>query len=231
MTLPKNKISVIIPFYNEENTLNSVFNNLVKLSFIDQIILVNDGSTDDSLNIAKEISEKHSFVDLVSTSRNLGKGEAVKQGLFHSRYSNIGIFDADLEYSAEDLMLLYEEFKFKNLDLILGSRFIGNKKRKNIYLRTYFANKFLSYFFSLVNKNKITDIATCLKIFKKELLINETLKMRDFSIEIELVSKILKKTNNYLELPISYEGRTYSQGKKIKFIDGFKYINAIIKFR
>ena len=128
-------------------------------------------------------------------------------------------------------MLLYEEFKFKNLDLILGSRFIGNKKRKNIYLRTYFANKFLSYFFSLVNKNKITDIATCLKIFKKELLINETLKMRDFSIEIELVSKILKKTNNYLELPISYEGRTYSQGKKIKFIDGFKYINAIIKFR
>ena len=230
MNLINNTISIVIPFFNEEKTLEQAFNNIYELKFADQIILVNDGSTDNSLKIANNLTRNNSNVDLISVSENSGKGNAIQVALKQVRCNVVGIFDADLEYSASDLLALYGILKDQNFDFILGSRFIGKRQRRNIYSRTYFANKFLSWLFSVVHKNKITDIATCLKIFRIKILENVNLENQDFSIEVELVSKLLKNTNNYCEIPISYTGRTYSEGKKIKFIDGFKYIYAIFKF-
>ena len=115
--------------------------------------------------------------------------------------------------------------------LILGSRFIGNKDRKNRYSRTFYANKFLSLFFSIVFQKKISDIATCYKILPTKVFKNFELKEKGFSIEIELLSKYLKTNNSIIEHPISYEGRTYEDGKKIKTSDGFFYLFNTIKYR
>lgn len=115
--------------------------------------------------------------------------------------------------------------------LILGSRFIGKRKRNNIYLRTYLANKFLSFLFSLVYKVKVTDVASCYKLFPSHLYKDYKLKEKGFSVEIEMLSKFVKSGSSVIEVPISYEGRSYDEGKKIKFSDGFKYIYAIFIFK
>ena len=143
----------------------------------------------------------------------------------------IAIYDADLEYSALDLSKLIECIRNKNLDFVCGSRFIGNEIRKNIYFRTLYANKFLSLLFTYVYKNKITDIAVCLKVFKKEIIKSIDFEKDDFAIEVELIAKVLSKTNKYKEIPISYKGRSYKEGKKIKLVDGFKYILAIFRYK
>ena len=115
--------------------------------------------------------------------------------------------------------------------LILGSRFIGSKERKNIYKRTYYANKFMSLFFSLINFYKITDVATCYKLMPSSFFKEVTLKEEGFSIEIEILSKYLKKNRSIVEVPICYSGRSYTQGKKIRTSDGLKYLFNTIKYR
>ena len=224
-------ISLVIPFYNEENTLEESILQLISQDFVTEIILVNDGSNDRSLSIASKLIEDYPYIKLLNHSKNSGKGSAIKGGFKHVTKDIVGVFDADLEYSPEDVKKLYEIIKLKELDFIIGSRFIGNETRDNIYLRTLYANKFLSFLFSYVYKNKITDIATCLKLFKKEIIEEIEIEKNGFSSEIELLAKVLKKTTHYEETPISYKGRTYAEGKKIKFIDGLKWIIAIYKYR
>ena len=226
-----NTISLIIPFYNEENTLEESILQLISLDFVTEIILVNDGSNDGSLLIASKLIEDYPYIKLLNHSKNLGKGNAIKEGFNLASKDIIGVFDADLEYSPKDVRKLYEIIKLKELDFIIGSRFIGNETRDNIYLRTLYANKFLSFLFSFMYKNKITDIATCLKLFRKELIKGIEIEKNGFSSEIELLAKVLKQTTHYEEFPISYKGRTYAEGKKIKFIDGLKWIVAIYKYR
>ncbi|OUX37585.1 MAG: hypothetical protein CBE33_02910 [Candidatus Pelagibacter sp. TMED273] len=226
-----NSISLIIPFYNEENTLEKSILQLISLNFVAEIILVNDGSNDRSLSIASKLVDDYPYIKLLNNPKNLGKGNAIKEGFNHASKDIIGVFDADLEYSPKDLKKLYEIIKLKELDFIIGSRFIGDETRNNIYLRTLYANKFLSFLFSLTYKNKITDIATCLKLFRKEFIKEIIIEKNGFSSEIELLAKVLKQTTHYEEFPISYNGRTYAEGKKIKFIDGLKWIVAIFKYR
>ena len=120
----------------------------------------------------------------------------------------------------------------KNPDtLILGSRFIGNKVRKNVYFRTNVANRVMSLFFSVVNFCYITDVATCYKLMPTKFFKEVTLKEKGFSIEVELLSKFLKTNKSILEVPIKYEGRSYIEGKKIKTSDGFKYLYNTLKYR
>jgi glycosyltransferase involved in cell wall biosynthesis len=231
MIFQKNLSSIIVPFYNEEATLeNSVF-KLVNEKFNKEIILVNDGSTDKSKDIASNLEQKYDSIRLINFKENRGKGFAVRTGIQESSGDIVGIFDADLEYSTEDLNDLIECIRKENTDFVCGSRFIGNKDRKNIYLRTFIANKLMSLLFSYVYKNKITDVATCLKVFKREVIEKINIEKDDFSIEIELLAKVISQTSNFKEIPISYNGRSYADGKKIKFLDGFKYIFAIFKFK
>ena len=119
--------------------------------------------------------------------------------------------------------MLFETNKYRG--------FLGSVIRKNIYFRTLYANKFLSLLFTYVYKNKITDIAVCLKVFKKEIIKSIDFEKDDFAIEVELIAKVLSKTNKYKEIPISYKGRSYKEGKKIKLVDGFKYILAIFRYK
>lgn len=222
--------TVIMPFFNEENTLEMAVTNLVNEDFASEIILVNDGSNDKSYEIASRLQNKHEFVKLIESKENKGKGHSLKLGINVASKKYIGVLDADLEYSPNDLKNLFQEIDINNLDIVCGSRFIGDFKRDNIYVRTYLANKFLSMFFSIIHREKVTDIATCLKVFRKTLFDSIDLKANGFSIEVEILAKTLSKSDNFKEFPISYTARSYEEGKKIKLIDGFRYIYSIIRY-
>ncbi len=222
--------TVIMPFFNEENTLEIAVTNLVNEDFASEIILVNDGSNDKSYEIASSLQNKHKFIKLIESKENKGKGHALKLGINVASKKFIGVLDADLEYSPNDLKNLFQEIDINNLDIVCGSRFIGDFKRDNIYVRTYLANKFLSMFFSIIHREKVTDIATCLKVFRKTLFDSIDLKANGFSIEVEILAKTLSKSDNFKEFPISYTARSYEEGKKIKLIDGFRYIYSIIRY-
>jgi len=223
--------SIIVPFYNEETLLEQSVLDLIKEDFNKEIILVNDGSVDNSKIIALKLEATYENIRLLDSEENKGKGHAVQLGLKHATGDIVGIYDADQEYSTSDLKNLVDCISTDDIDYLCGSRFIGNRERSNIYLRTYFANKFLSLLFSYVYKVKITDIATCLKLFKKDVIDGFEFEKNDFSIEVELIAKVTSKTKKFKELPISYKARSYQEGKKIKFIDGFKYIFAIFKYK
>ena len=225
------QLTVLIPFFNEEKTLQEstlrVISKLPKAS----ILLIDDKSVDNSNIIAKELQNKYPQVKLIQNVKNLGKGSALNFSKDFVETSHIIIHDADLEYFPEDIIEMYDLAKAYPNDMILGSRFIGDKPRNNIYRRTYFANKLMSYFFSIVFMKKISDIATCYKLIPSNFFKNVNFTEKGFSIEIEMVAKFLKSKYNVHEVPISYFGRTYEEGKKIKPLDGLMYLLNTLKYR
>ena len=141
------------------------------------------------------------------------------------------IHDADLEYFPDDIIEMFDLSKKNPNSLILGSRFIGNKERKNVYFRTSVANRIMSLFLSFVNFYYISDVASCYKLMPAKFFISQKFKESGFSIEIEILAKFLKYNRSVIEVPIKYEGRSYKEGKKIKTIDGFNYLLSTLKYR
>ena len=224
-------LTAIVPFYNEENTLRQSVQRLLNEEIFSEIILSDDNSSDNSLEIAKTLSNDYQHIKYISSDKNLGKGNAINNAVNILNTSHVVIHDADLEYFPADIVRMYEKALTNQNSLILGSRFIGTKKRKNVYLRTYVANKVMSIFFSLVNFYWVSDVATCYKLMPSKFLKNISIKEQGFSIEIEMLSKFLKYNKHIHEVPISYEGRSYEEGKKIKVSDGIMYILNTLKYR
>jgi dolichol-phosphate mannosyltransferase len=224
-------LSVIVPFYNEEELLEESVNRLLDSNIFDVIYLINNNSTDKSYEIGKKLEINNSNVKLFQTSSKKGKGVALSFSRKMIDTSHVIIHDADLEYFPDDIPQMFEAAK-QNIDsLILGTRFNGDKNRENIYMRTYFANRFMSLFFSFINFYKVSDVATCYKLMPSIFFKNIDLKENGFSVEIELLSKFLKFNRSIIEVPIKYEGRSYAEGKKIKAIDGFRYLFATVKYK
>ncbi len=224
-------LSVIVPFFNEEQFLEESVNRLLSNDVYSSIFLIDNNSTDNSYEIAKNLATQHNKIELYKTNQDKGKGSALSFSRGLIKTSHVVIHDADLEYFPKDIVEMFDLAKKNQDSLILGSRFIGNKRRKNIYLRTFFANKVVSLFFSMVNFYRISDVATCYKLMPSNFFINTELKENGFSIEVELLSKFLKYNKSVLELPIAYEGRSYAEGKKIKTVDGAQYLISTIKYR
>ena len=224
-------LSVIVPFFNEEQFLDQSVNRLLSNDVYTSIYLIDNNSTDNSFEIAENLANKHEKIELFKTGKNKGKGAVLAFSRNLINTSHVVIHDADLEYFPEDIIVMFDLAKQNQKSLILGSRFIGSKKRENIYLRTFIANKVMSLFFSLVNFYKISDVATCYKLMPADFFKSIQLKENGFSIEIELLSKFLKFNRSVLEVPIAYEGRSYAEGKKIKTLDGFQYLFNTIKYR
>ncbi len=224
-------LGVIVPFYNEKNTLSESIERLLAQHIFSEIILSDDNSNDGSDIIAKQYEDKNENIKYIKSSTNKGKGNALNNAKDHITTKFVVIHDADLEYFPEDLVEMFEKAKLNPQSLIIGSRFIGNKERVNIYRRTFIANKVMSLFFSFVHFCKISDIATCYKMLKTDIFKEIQLYENGFSIEIELVSKFLKKNESIIEVPIKYEGRSYEEGKKIKPIDGMMYLINTIKYK
>ena len=224
-------LTAIVPFYNEENTLRQSVQRLLNEDIFSEIILSDDNSSDNSSKIAKTLSNDYQHIKFISADKNLGKGNAINNAVSILNTSHVVIHDADLEYFPKDIVQMYEKALTNQNSLILGSRFIGSKKRDNVYLRTYVANRIMSIFFSLVNFYWVSDVATCYKLMPSNFLKTISIKERGFSIEIEMLSKFLKYNRNIHEVPISYEGRSYEEGKKIKVSDGIMYILNTLKYR
>lgn len=224
-------LAAIVPVYNEEKYIKDSLTRLLKIEEINTIFVVDDNSQDESFIKIREIANKNSKIIIHRLSENKGKGGAIKS-IFHLIEEDyVIIHDADLEYNPRDIIKLYKELNYiQESNFIIGSRFntISNVKK---YYRTFYANKILSFLFSKIYKIKISDIASCYKMMPTKFLKNNNFEENGFSIEVELISKYLKNNSNLIEVPISYEARSYKSGKKIKFIDGFRYLIAMFKYR
>jgi glycosyltransferase involved in cell wall biosynthesis len=224
-------LTVLIPFFNEEKFIEESLRKVLQTNFADEIILIDDGSTDYSLKIVNEITNSLDFVKVLKSNKNLGKGNALNIARKHIKTSHVVIHDADLEYNPEDILKMIEQSKLSPNSLILGTRFEGSETRVNIYKRTYYANKLMSLIFSFIHNFKISDIATCYKLMPSKFFKNLDINENGFSIEVETLAKFLKYNKSIVEVPISYQGRSYKEGKKIKATDGFSYIIKTFKYK
>lgn len=224
------EITAIVPFYNEQIYLKKSVSRLLQENLFKNIVLVNDCSEDKSLQIAEELALKYENIILVSTSKNLGKGNAVKIGLNNVTTKYVIVHDADLEYFPSDIKeMLALSLKNKN-SVVIGSRVIGNKKRINVYKRTFIVQKIFSKLFSILNSKKISDLASCYWLIETETLKKFDIQESGFAIEVEVISKAIKYSLDIFEVPINYHGRTYEDGKKIKLKDGILILIKIFKY-
>ena len=221
-------LTVIVPFFNEEKFLAESIERILAEKIFEKIILVDDASTDGSLKIAQTFFNNYDEISLISTSNNSGKGNAIQEALSLVSSSHVIIHDADLEYFPDDIPEMYNLAKNNKNTLILGSRTIGNKKRTILYKKTYYGQKMFALVFSLLNKQKLTDIASCYWLIETKHLRKMNIAEKGFSIEIEVLSNAVRKGISIIEVPIKYEARSYADGKKIKLNDAFKIFLKII---
>lgn len=228
------KLSIIIPCFNEESTLSLIISKIHKLSFLNkEIILVDDGSTDGTRKLIK--SFKPSFVDkVIFHKKNKGKGACIRTAKKFAKGKIIIIQDADLEYDPKDYRKLIKPIQNNKFKVVYGSRVLGKnryslKNFSSIY-RIFF-NHMLTIISNIINNQKLTDAHTCYKVFSKEVFDKLDLKEPGFSFCPEVTTKISNLDIDILELPINYYGRTFEEGKKIKFKDGFQAIFALFKYK
>ena len=226
------KISIIIPCYNEEKTLNEIVNKVLCFkSFDKELIIVDDCSSDNTEFIINDLVRKYDEIKSIRHDKNYGKGEGIKSGIKISTGDIILIQDADLEYNPEDYDNLIKPFLNTNADVVYGSRFLGGQYVKLSFFWHYVANKALTTFCNIFTNLNMTDMETGYKIFKTSVLNSIKLKENSFGIEPELTVKLAKKGYIFYEVPISYKGRSYQDGKKITIKDAFIAIFCIIKYR
>jgi glycosyltransferase involved in cell wall biosynthesis len=223
------KLSILIPVYNEEKTVLEVLKNIQKnkIKNVDfEVIIINDGSSDSTISILE--NNKHLFNKLIDLNKNHGKGYAVKQGLNIATGDFVIFQDADLEYDPSEYIQFINLFLNLNADLVIGSRFVYNKYTRSHNFLNKIANTLLTLFFNILYNTTFTDIYSCYVAFKRDLINPQDLKTHGFEQQAELLAKIVKKGSIFFEVPISYNGRSAAEGKKIKFFHFFPVIWQIL---
>lgn len=224
------KLSIIIPVYSEKLTVKKVLEKIKKTDIGNikkEIIIVDDNSRDGTREILKKIKSKD--IKIFYNETNKGKGYCIKKAIKHSTGEMILFQDADLEYDPRDYKILISALLKDNRKVIYGSRFLKANKKGKVFF--YLGNKFLSLMTSILYFSKITDMETCYKLFKSEVIKNLEIKREDFAIEAEITAKLLKKGIIIKEVPIRYYPRNFNQGKKIKWMDGLIALKTLIYFR
>ena len=226
------KISIIIPCFNEEKTLSKIVDKVLKFkSFEKEIIIVDDCSEDNTPHIINDLLLKFDEIKSIKHEKNYGKGAGIKSGVKISTGDIILIQDADLEYNPEDYDSLLEPFLKTDADVVYGSRFLGGRYVRLSFFWHYVANKFLTTLCNTFTNLNMTDMETGYKLFKSKAIKSIDLKEKSFGIEPEITIKLAKKKYNFYEVPISYSGRSYDEGKKIGLKDAFKAVYCIIRYR
>ena len=222
------KITILIPVYNEKNNLLEILKKVEDIDFglEKEIILIDDYSTDGTKELYSQISHKVLYHEV-----NLGKGAALRTGLKEATGDIIIIQDADLEYNPEDYIPLVELVKNNSADVVYGSRLADTRNQGKFLLLSYLANITLSFIARLLFKTNITDMETCYKVFRADVIKDIQIESNRFDFEPEITAKILKKGVRYQEYPISYNARTKDEGKKIGWKDGVQAIWALVKYR
>ena len=226
------KISVVIPVFNEADTILTLIDRVMAVKLPDrEIIVVDDGSWDGTGEKLNTLSESASlFVKVVFHEKNKGKGASLRSGFAVAEGDIIIIQDADLEYNPDQYPRLLEPILEGNADVVYGSRFKGEGPHRVLFFWHYVGNKFLTLLSNMITDLNLTDMETCYKVFKKEILSKFHLMENRFGFEPEFTAKIAKHDLSIYEVGISYSGRTYKEGKKIGWKDGIWAIWCILKY-
>lgn len=222
-------LSVVMPVFNEKTTILQIITKVIGLDFVKELVVIEDGSTDGTRQILEQMGSS-SKIKLIFHERNLGKGVSLNDGFKVVNGQIIATQDADLEYNPDELKELTTPIITGLTDVVYGSRFYKSKRSGGYFLHML-GNKYLTFLTNLIYRTKLTDMETGYKVFRKEVLKNIVINSNDFSVEPELTAKIIKKGFKIYEVPISYRGRSFSEGKKIKWIHGFSAIWTLIKYR
>ena len=230
-------LSIIIPVYNEETTILEILSKIENVALINNMqkeyIIVNDASTDNSENLILNFIDNNPLINIIYlfNNENLGKGASIHRGINQSTGDFIIIQDADMEYDPIEYNKLLKLLVDNIADVVYGSRFIGGNPHRILFFWHTIGNKFLTFLSNLFNNLNLTDMETCYKMFNSKIIKSITLNERRFGFEPEVTAKIAKINNiRIYEVGISYYGRTYKEGKKINWKDGFSAIKCIIKY-
>ncbi|MBN1427229.1 MAG: glycosyltransferase family 2 protein [Anaerolineae bacterium] len=223
------KLSVIMPVYNEVKTIEEIVKQVLATKLAHEIVMVDDGSTDGTRDIMKQW-ENHPVIRVIYHDCNKGKGSAVRTGFEAATGDVFVIQDADLEYDPRDYPKLLQPIEEDRADVVYGSRFIGGPARK-VYFWHRVGNQMLTLTTNILYNLDLTDMETCYKCFRAEIVRGMVLRSRRFEFEPEITAKIAKRGYRIFEVPIAYYGREYHEGKKITGMDAFPAIWALLKYR
>jgi glycosyltransferase involved in cell wall biosynthesis len=223
------RISVIIPTYNEIQTIREIVRRVEAEQIADEVLVVDDGSIDGTREVLMEMSG-NGLVKALLHEANQGKGAAVRTGIEHAQGDVIIIQDADLEYDPRDFKAMLQPIREGLADVVYGSRFLGGPRRPTMFWHMV-ANKLLTLMTNILYDTILTDMETGYKVFRREVVKNLALKARRFDFEPEFTAKILKQKVRIFEVPITFNPRDYSEGKKIGLKDAFHAVWTLFKYR
>jgi glycosyltransferase involved in cell wall biosynthesis len=231
------KLSIIVPCYNEEHSIRAMLDRVLRASLpsgvTKEIIIVNDCSTDRSVEVVEHFINAHpqEEIRLFHHERNSGKGAALHTGIARATGDFVVIQDADLEYDPEEFKILLQPVLDGFADVVYGSRFTGGRPHRILFFWHTIGNKFLTFLSNMFTNLNLTDMETCYKLFRREIIQSLALKEKRFGFEPEVTAKVARLPNvRIYEVGISYYGRTYAEGKKINWKDGFRAIYCILRY-
>ena len=220
------KISIIIPVFNEEKTITEIIRQIQMVKGLNkEIIVIDDCSTDDTINIIKDIKD----IIIISHEKNQGKGTAIRTGIAKANGDFVLIQDADLEYDPQDILSMIKPIIQGKAEVVYGSRFTG--PRRNMFFWHWMGNQFLTLVTNILYNTTLSDMETCYKLIPLKLIKSLNLRAKRFEFEPEVTAKILKRNIRIWEVPVSYAGREYNEGKKITWRDGIPALWTLIKYR
>ena len=227
------KLSIVIPCYNEKKTLKECVNNVLRIADANlslEIIIVDDHSDDNSYLIASDLRKIHKEIILFRHERNRGKGAALRTGFKHASGDFVAVQDADLEYDPQDLKKLLKPLVFGEADVVFGSRFRSSEAGRVLHFWHYVGNKFLTLLSNIFTDLNLTDMETCYKVFRRDVIQRIDLKEDRFGFEVEVVAKVSQMRLRVFEMGVSYRGRTYEEGKKVTAKDGLRALYCIFRY-
>ncbi|MBV8812402.1 MAG: glycosyltransferase family 2 protein [Acidobacteriaceae bacterium] len=223
-------LSIVVPAYNEEATISSILQRLLTVPNLLEIVIVDDGSTDRTFELATHLASQHSEIRVLKQPQNAGKTAALKAGFAATRGAIVLVQDADLEYDPSEIPELTRPILEGLADVVYGSRFLVRRAARVLYFYHYLANKGLTFLSNLLTNVNLSDVETGYKAFRGEIIRNMIINSTRFGFEIEVTAKVAKLGCALYEVPISYYGRTYEQGKKIGALDGVAAVWFILKY-
>ena len=224
------KLSVVIPVYNEGSTVEEIVRRVQAVVITKEIVIVDDGSTDGTRDRVKQIEQQESNVRVILQPYNMGKGKALRTGFAAARGDYVIVQDADLEYDPQDYAKLLGPLERGHADAVYGSRFITTQEHRVLYFWHSLGNKLLTLLSNMATDLNLTDMETCYKVFRRELIQSIELEEDRFGFEPEITCKLARVRARVYEVGIAYYGRTYEEGKKIGMRDGFRALWCILKY-